>query len=171
MSDFMVGNKVVHPCYGAGTIVRIQEKSIGDDVHSYYIIKTVSRSMQLMVPVSRADFFGLRMVGDQIVLRNQLRLCCDQPGEGEIESDLRARQAGMRDQLKQGEYGGIAKIVRALFYLNSQRPLGTVDRQLFEQGKEFLAGELALAADMELPEAIDQVQDHLAQMLRGENDE
>ena len=165
MSTFTVGNKVVHPCYGAGTIVRIQDKSIGQDVHSYYIIKTVSRAMQLMVPVSRADFFGLRMVGDERNLRGLLKLCCDTPDEGEIEQDLRARQADMREELKRGEYGGIARIVRALFYMNSQRPLGTVDRQLFEQGKEFLAGELALASDLELAAAMDQVQDHLAQML------
>jgi len=168
LSTFTVGNKVVHPCYGAGTVVRIQEKSIGEDAHSYYVIRTISRSMQLMVPVDRAAFFGLRMVGDKIILRDELKICCNVPGEGEIEQDLRARQAGMRERLKLGEYSGIAQIVRALFYMNSQRPLGTVDRQLFEQGKEFLAGELALASDVDLPEAMDEVQDHLAQMLQEE---
>ena len=42
---FPVGAKVVHPCYGAGTIVRITEKNIGDAARAYYIISTVSRPM------------------------------------------------------------------------------------------------------------------------------
>jgi len=40
--------------------------------------------------------------------------------------------------------------VRLLFFMNNRRPLGTIDRQLFEQGKEMLASELALADGMEM---------------------
>ena len=162
---FSIGSKVVHPCYGAGTIVRVQEKSIGTDVHSYYVIRTISRSMQLMVPVNRADSFGLRMVGQEGELRDALLACRDTPSEEAIERDLRARQSDMRERLKSGDYDGVAEVVRTLFFMNSRRALGTVDRQLFEQGKEFLAGELALASNLDISGAMDEVQDHLAKML------
>lgn len=169
MAMYSVGSKVVHPCYGAGIIVRIQEKSIGEDRRIYYIIKTKSKSMQLMVPVQRAQLLGLRSVGDLSQLRSTLCGCRTTPSEDEIVRDLRARQETMREQLKSGSYGEVAHVVRILFFMNSQRSLGTIDRQLLDQGKDLLASELALAADAEIDEAIQEVEKNLGQMLVGQS--
>ncbi|MCD6520480.1 MAG: hypothetical protein J7M05_11230 [Anaerolineae bacterium] len=165
---YSVGSKVVHPCYGAGVVVRIQKKAIGETSHAYYIISTAVKSMQLMVPVHRAATVGLRQVGKAEKLRQILALCAQPPEEEEIEKDLRLRQAAMREKLKSGHFREVAEVVRMLFFLNSRRPLGTVDRQLLEQGKEFLAGELALASGQEVGEAMAEVEDCLARMLEEE---
>lgn len=162
---FTVGSKVVHPCYGAGTIVRIQNKSIGDTTHAYYVINTVSRSMQLMVPVNGADEAGLRQVLKPSTLREMLEACHDSPGGDDINPDLRSRQADMRERLKSGDLTEVVDVVRQLFYMNNARPLGTVDRQLFDQGKELLAGELALTTGADMLSAMQEVEDNLAIML------
>ena len=162
---FTVGSRVVHPCYGAGTIVRIQEKSIGDTTHAYYVINTVSKSMQLMVPVKGADDAGLRQILPAASLREMLTACHDLPKDGEINPDLRSRQSAMREHLKSGNLAEVVDVVRKLYYLNNSRPLGTVDRQLFDQGKELLAGELALATGSEILTAMQEVEDNLAVML------
>jgi RNA polymerase-interacting CarD/CdnL/TRCF family regulator len=162
---YSIGHKVVHPCYGAGTIVRIQEKTIGNTNHSYYVIHTVSRPMQLMVAVSRAEEANLRAVGDPSGLRQALSICCEMPAEEDIVRDLRVRQSGMRDRLKSGRFDDVADVARTLFFMSTRRPLGTVDRQLFDQGKELLAGELALAAGVEVIEAMHEVERSLNQML------
>lgn len=167
---FAIGAKVVHPCYGAGTIVRVSEKHIGATTRSYYIINTVSRPMELMVPVSRAEEVELRDVGEADTLREQLTICTSLPQEEEINKDLRSRQAAMRENLKSGSFASVATVARMLFFLNNRRPLGTIDRQLFEQSKEFLAGELALAADEEIDKATKTVQAHLAMMLEGKEE-
>jgi CarD family transcriptional regulator len=161
---FAVGSKVVHPCYGAGTVVHVQKKSIGDDARRYYVIEAVCKSMQVMVPVSRADDLGLREVGRQQHLMAVLQSCAVPPVDGEIESDLRARQAEMRDQLKSGSFTSVADVVRKLFFLSERRPLGTVDRQLFDRGKDLLASELALASDRELDDAMQLVEEALGSM-------
>ncbi len=163
--SYTIGSKVVHPCYGAGTVVRIQDKSIGETSHSYYIIVTVSRGMQLMVPVSRAEDVRLRSVGDPLLLRDTLGVCAERPPAEQLERDLRARQAEMRDQLKSGVFLQVAEVARTLFFLNARRPLGTIDRQLFEQGKELLAGELALATGIAIVEAMQEVESSLNRML------
>jgi CarD family transcriptional regulator len=162
---YAVGSQVVHPCYGAGTITRIQEKSIGATSTSYYIINTLCRSMQVMVPVSRADTVGLRHVGEATSLRGSLSICCTMPEADDIDSDLRARQSDMRDRLKSGYFSEVADVVRTLFFMNNRRPLGTIDRQLFDQGKEMLASELALAVGSELSDAMQEVENLLEQML------
>jgi CarD family transcriptional regulator len=165
MSTFVVGSKVVHPCYGAGTVVRIQDKSISERSHSYYVINTVARSMQIMVPVQRAEDVGLRGVGEAGDLRETLSACHSQPEEERVKGDLRARQAEMRDRLKSGSFFEVADVVRVLYYLNSHRPLGTVDRQLYDQGKEFLASELSLALDVASSAAMDEVVRNLDLMV------
>ncbi len=162
---FPIGSKVVHPFYGAGTITKIQEKSIGESSHAYYIISTVSRPMQLMVPVDRADEINLRPVAPARQLLNDLQICAEPPADSEISKDLRARQATMREQLKSGCFDQIVNVARVLYFMNSRRPLGTVDRQLLEQGKDLLAGELALASEVEIEQAKQEVEDRLMAMF------
>ncbi len=167
---FPVGSKVVHPFYGAGTITKIQEKSIGETSHAYYIISTVSRPMQLMVPVDRADEINLRPVAPARKLRSELKICAKPPAEDEISKDLRARQAMMREQLKSGCFEQIVHVARVLYFMSNRRPLGTVDRQLLEQGKDLLAGELALASELEIEQAKKEIEDRLMAMFAEAED-
>ncbi|MHB1357390.1 MAG: CarD family transcriptional regulator [Anaerolineae bacterium] len=162
---YTVGAKVVHPCYGAGTIVKIQEKDIGTTIRRYYVIYTVGRPMQLMVAVENAQSVGLRDVGPEISLRETLNAGSVAPVDGEISADLRGRQMAMRERLKSGEFNQVVDVVRQLFFLNARRPLGSVDRQLFDQGKDLLAGELALSCDAEVTDAMHQIEGVLANMF------
>jgi CarD family transcriptional regulator len=162
---YEIGSQVVHPWYGAGTIVRIQEKSIDESAHKYYVIDTVAKSMLVMVPVGRADSFGLRPVGKLGRLREVLASCCMPPAEEEIEEDYRTRQSMMSEQLKSGSFEKVTSAVRTLFFMNTRRTLGMTDRQMLERGKDILASELALASDLEVEAAMHAIEDHLAQML------
>ncbi|MEN6478101.1 MAG: CarD family transcriptional regulator [Anaerolineales bacterium] len=168
MFTYTVGAKVVHPCYGAGTITRITEKAIGDTYRAYYIISTVSRPMELMVPVERAEEVKLRPVGELDELQAELAGAAVTL-QDQLSPDLRQRQNQMRDLLKSGSFGAVAQVARTLFMLNARRPLGTIDRQLLDQGREFLAGELALSANLQIGEAMQAIQDHLASLLGEES--
>ncbi|MHB0858176.1 MAG: CarD family transcriptional regulator [Anaerolineae bacterium] len=161
---YAVGAKVVHPCYGAGRIVRVQQMNIGDNSRSYYVIEAMAKSMQLMVPVLRASSVGLREVGGLSTLKDALAGCSRAPDSADIPSDLRARQEAMRERLKSGSFPSAVDVVRELHFMSKRRPLGTVDRELFDMGKELLAGELALALDQELTAAMQVVEDLLNQM-------
>lgn len=163
--QFGIGSKVVHPCYGAGTIVNIQEKEIDDEIRRYYVIRTISRPMQLMVAVENAESAGLRGVGQETSLRQTLSAGAVPPADGDISTDLRGRQNEMREQLKSGDFYQVVRVVRQLFFLNNRRPLGSVDRQLFDQGKELIAGELALSMDAQLNDAMHEVESVLATMF------
>ncbi|MHB1294456.1 MAG: CarD family transcriptional regulator [Anaerolineae bacterium] len=166
---YAVGAKVVHPCYGAGRIVRVQEMSIGNDSRSYYVIEAMSKSMQLMVPVQRAGSVGLREIGGLTALEDALAGCSVAPSSADIPSDLRERQEAMRERLKSGSFDAAVDVVRELHFMSKRRPLGTVDRELFDLGKDLLAGELALALDQKLTEAMQVLEDLLGQMGLSES--
>lgn len=166
-----VGSKVVHPCHGAGTITRIQEKTIGASHHTYYIISTVCKSMQVMVPVRRAEDVGIRDVGDEQDLRSTLDFFFVPPGKDDIETDFRTRQNALQEQLKSGSFSDVAGAVRMLYYLNAQRPLGMTDRQMYDDGKQMLASELALASDQEIDGAMEEIENRLANVLEQDDED
>lgn len=165
---YTVGSKVVHPSRGAGTIVGIRSKTIDERSRTYYVIDTVDESMRLMVPVKQAEDGRLRRVGKETRLRKTLATLRVAPPGDERLADYRVRHKVMREKLKTGRFEEVASAVCVLFCLSSRRSLGMTDRRLFDQGKDFLAGELALASGLELSEAMEEIQDRLAQMLPAE---
>jgi len=164
---YTVGSKVVHLSRGAGTIIDIEQKRIGDITRTYYVIDTVGKSMRLMVPVKLANDGRLRPVGREARLRKVLIARCAAAAEDEIPKDYRARKAIMSVRLKSGLFGEVASAVSALFLLGCRRSLGMTDRRFLDNGKDLLAGELALASDLELSEAMEEIEESLAQMLPG----
>lgn len=165
---YSVGNNVVHPCHGAGTIVRISQKSIGDTAHMYYVIDTISGSMRVMVPVHRAESMGLRGIGETQGLRSALLTCMQAPQEDEIDWDHTSRQRDLAEKLKSGSFDEVLTVVRVLHFISTQRPLGMTDRQMLDQGKSMLAGELALATGVDLTAATQEVENSLASMQASE---
>jgi len=162
-----VGSHVVHPCYGAGTVARIQDKTIGDQTRAYYVIETAHQPMELMVPVSRVEEVGLRPVGDSESLERALHERVSSVADLNINDDLRARQAKMREDLKSGDFGTVLSVVRTVYYLSTQRTLGTTDRELLDRGRNLVAGELALASGQDVAAARAQIEDALRVLVEG----
>ena len=61
---FNVGDKIVYPMHGAGTIDAIEEKDILGEKQNYYIIK-MPGEVKVMVPISKASDIGVRSVIDK----------------------------------------------------------------------------------------------------------
>lgn len=151
---FNVGDKVIHPAYGAGTIVTIEEKQIGDQQRTYYVIELLTQTGTLMVPLTRAEDLGLRpSVGhtDEV-----LQVLTSQPTT--LSNDHRERQELISTDLRSGDVVKISKTVRDLAYREREDRLTEADMKLFRQAQEFLAGELALSQDIEVEAAQRQVE-------------
>ena len=58
---FNVGDKIVYPMHGAGTIDSIEEKDILGEKQSYYIIK-MPGEVKVMVPTAKAEQIGVRNI-------------------------------------------------------------------------------------------------------------
>ena len=58
---FNVGDKIVYPMHGAGTIDAIEEKDILGEKQNYYIIK-MPGEVKVMVPTAKAEEVGVRNI-------------------------------------------------------------------------------------------------------------
>ena len=168
---FYVGSKVVHPCHGAGTIISIDKKRIGDAEHAYYIVDILdsSRTTQVMVPVKGAAKAGLRLVGRPRRLRMLLSRCGRRPSEDLVEPDYRRRCAVTTELIKSGSFRQLVDMVRGMTYLVARRsrPLGYSERVRLDQAKRLLASELALATDEQVDDVLEEVEWRLGRMVEA----
>lgn len=59
---FQVGEKVVYPNHGVGTIENISSRSFGIQSEKFYLLRLSSSSLTVMVPFSHVGQVGLRKV-------------------------------------------------------------------------------------------------------------
>jgi len=167
MTLYAAGDRVFHPFFGAGTIVSVEPKSIGGKRRRYYVVDMVMDEMQIMVPIERAGTIGLRMVGNGEQLERMLSVFDNLSKADKLKGTARrARQVEMRELLKSGSFAHIRDTVRELYLMHNARPLGMMDRQLFERGKRLLAGEIALALGLNKAEALKKVERSLPTMIK-----
>ena len=52
---FQIGDKVVHPMYGAGTVDSMVQQTVDGEARDYYILKLPNRSMVVMIPTDNCE--------------------------------------------------------------------------------------------------------------------
>lgn len=148
---FNVGDKVVHPAYGAGSIVDIQEKQIGDEQRVYYIIELLAQDGTLMVPIAQASDLGLRPPIEKT--KRLLQVLVSEPEQ--LSDDHRRRQELIGGDIRTGNVMKISQVVRDLAHRDKSGKLTEADLRLYRRAQEFLAGEIALSQDIDLETAWD----------------
>ena len=59
--QYKAGDSIVHPVYGVGNILRLEEKRLAEDQLRWYYVVTADKST-IWVPVDEAGAAGLREV-------------------------------------------------------------------------------------------------------------
>ena len=62
---YQIGDKVVHPMHGAGTIVGIETKKVLGNTHDYYVLQIPIGDMKVMIPIDNLEEIGIRDVSDE----------------------------------------------------------------------------------------------------------
>lgn len=153
---FKIGDKVVHPHYGAGMIIGIEEKKFLDGCGHYYIIDLVACDGVVMVPTDKVQKIGLRQVSGASTISRVMDVLASPPDS--LSGDHRERQARAEEKLKTGDIVEVTEVVRNLAWRNQQKRLTMADNKLYQRAQAFLASELALAKGIGLQEAIKQME-------------
>lgn len=69
-----IGEAVLHPRYGVGTIESIEERLEGDNTRDYYVIPKPSISSTILVAVDAADELGLRPLATAETLKEAVSI-------------------------------------------------------------------------------------------------
>ena len=150
---YKVGDKVVYPHHGAGTVVKKEKRTILGQEREYLTIKILHNDMTVNVPAENAERVGLRKVIDEEMVEQVLEVL---HGSGtKMPKNWNRRFKHNRDKMKTGDIFELAEVVRNLSLRDQEKGLSTGEKQMFVKAKKILASELMYARDMEEQEAID----------------
>ena len=148
---YRVGDKVVYPHHGAGTIVKKETREVLGEKREYLTIKILHNDMTVNVPADNADRVGLRKVIDEQMVSKVLKALT---GSGTtMPKNWNRRFKHNRDKMKTGDIFELAEVVRNLSLRDHEKGLSTGEKQMFVKAKKILASELMYAKDMEEDEA------------------
>jgi CarD family transcriptional regulator len=163
--QYAVGDTVVHPT-GAGTIIDTRHLKLVDGLEHYFVIEIPTRDSTVFVPMRKMDEVGIRPV----MSRDRLARVFDTlRGEAQpLPHDYKKRQAEVAEKLASGRPLQIAEVIRDLSWREQVAHLTGKDTRLLDQGRQFLAGEVALLTGAELDDVGEMIDEALAKAIPGE---
>jgi CarD family transcriptional regulator len=155
-----VGDKVVYPHHGAGTVVKKEKREVLGEQREYLTIKILHNDMTVQVPSENAEKVGLRrVIGEKevgVVLKALTGVSTEMP------KNWNRRFKHNRDKMKTGDILELAEVVRNLALRDREKGLSTGEKQMFVKAKKILASELMYAKDMDEETCADWLEDVLA---------
>ena len=157
---FDIGDKVVYPHHGAGTVVRKEKREVLGETREYLTIQILHNDMTVNVPTENADRVGLRKVIDETTVEQVLKAL---RGSGTtMPKNWNRRFKHNRDKMKTGDIFELAEVVRNLSLRDHEKGLSTGEKQMFVKAKKILVSELMYAKGMDEEEAAEWLEGVLA---------
>ena len=145
--SFHIGDKVVYPNHGVGTIEQISSRTIGATVENFYLLKIKSSSLKVMVPFSNVNTVGLR----RVVRNGEIQKILDFLNDGECNNnaDWKYRFKENSERMRTGSLLDVAAVLKSLLVLNQTKPLSFREKKMRERARYLLISELSLAKNQD----------------------
>ena len=144
--SFQIGDKVVHPMYGAGTLESVVQKKVSGVTREYYIMRLPERFMVVMIPVENSEEIGVRPVVDRERADEVLAAI---PGiQVEMTSNWNHRYRENMERLKSGDLLEVARVAKGLTVRDTARGLSTGERKMLHSARQILISELVLSKSL-----------------------
>jgi len=162
---YKVGDKVVYPHHGAGTVVKKEKREVLGEKREYLTIKILHNDMTVNVPSENAEKVGLRKVIGEDMVKVVVKALTG--GGTQMPKNWNRRFKHNRDKMKTGDILELAEVVRNLSLRDHEKGLSTGEKQMFVKAKKILASELMYAKDMDEEEAAEWLDDVLVGSVNG----
>ena len=150
---FDVGDNVVYPHHGAGTVVSKESRIVLGQEREYLTIKILHNDMTVNVPTENAEKVGLRWVIGLDAVEVVVKALSGESTE--MPKNWNRRFKHNRDKMKTGDILELAEVVRNLALRDHEKGLSTGEKQMYVKAKKILASELMYAKNMSEDEALE----------------
>lgn len=140
---YMVGDKVVYPMHGAGVIEAIEEKEILGKRQAYYIMRTCTGSMTVMIPMQNSQQVGMR----DVISKEEAKKVLETFRSAPISDDenWNKRQRDNMIKIKSGDIYQVLGVLKDLMYREKSKGLSTSERKMLGNAKQIVVSELVLS--------------------------
>ncbi len=152
------GDQIIHPRYGAGTIVGKKKLTFKGKTRNYHIVELVGDRGEVMIPVEAADDMNIRPAIEDLSIIEEAFAA----PPSVLSDDYRSRQATIQKQIQTREPEAMATALRDLFWREQTDKLTSVELKMKSSLVKMLSHEIAvICADM----TVEKATSHLTQML------
>ena len=152
--EFKSGDYVVHPAYGVGHIVRLEERQLAEAEKCWYYVLAIDKST-VWVPVQADGSSRLRTVTAKQELDQYRNLLKGRPTP--LGRDHKTRRLKIGEQLTQNSFRQLCEVVRDLTAAGWHRRIGEADAACLLKARDHLRREWAAATGMSMSEADQEV--------------
>ena len=149
---FEIGDKVVYPNQGVGTIENISSRSFGAQFEKFYLLRLVYSSMTVMVPFSNVDIIGLRKVTRNAEITRVLAFLAS--GSCRFHADWKSRFKENSEKMLSGSLLSVAEVLKGLLLLQIEKPLSFREKKMLDRARHMLVTELTMARRIPEIEAV-----------------
>jgi CarD family transcriptional regulator len=149
---FQVGEKVVYPNHGVGTIENISSRTFGAQQERFYLLRLQPNSMTIMVPFSHVGDVGLRKVTKCSEISRVFSYLST--GRPTYLQDWKDRFKENSDKMKNGSLLEIAEVFKTLLLIQTGKPLSFREKKMLERARQMVIMETSIAKNVSEPEAI-----------------
>ena len=162
--EFSVGDHVVYPAHGVGSIQGVETQEVAGMSLEVYIITFDHEKMTLRVPTKKAKTAGLRPLAEGNVVSQALTTL---KGRARVKRTMWSRRAQEYEaKINSGDIVAIAEVVRDLYRSDSQPEQSYSERQLYEAALDRLSREIAVVQHSTETEAVKEIEGQLAKSPR-----
>lgn len=153
-SRFAIGDRVVHPQYGVGQVVRLEDREFErGDTRRYYEI-SIPGGSTVWVPVDLSNS-GLRRLATKAELAECREVLKSPPSP--LTDDGRVRQATLVAHLKQGTLAAQCEVVRDLSAFVGHKPAYGTITSFLEATLRVLCQEWAMVEETTVSDAMSEI--------------
>ncbi|HTR39514.1 MAG TPA: CarD family transcriptional regulator [Bryobacteraceae bacterium] len=146
MTLFQIGEKVVYPNHGIGTVENISSRSFGAQFERYYLLRLTFNSMTVMVPFSHVQEIGLRRVTRNGEIARVLQFLAEGSAKG--KADWKDRYKENCDKMRHGSLLEIAEVLKSLLVLQAEKPLSFREKKMLDRARHMLVTELSISRSL-----------------------
>ena len=153
---FQVGEKVVYPNHGVGTIENISTRNFGSNFERFYLLRLTYNSMTVMVPFSHVSDVGLRKITKAAEISRVLSYLST--GNCPSSSDWKIRFKINSEKMRNGGLLEITEVMKALLIIQSEKLLSFREKKMLDRARHMLITELSICRGLNELDAISLLQ-------------
>lgn len=142
-SPFKKGDAVIYPQHGAGRVVAVEKRTVGDVEREYLVVELELQDLRVWVPVDEAEQVGVREPTPAEELDDLFELLSDH--DVRIPANFSRRMKNNQSRMNDGDVWQLAEVVRNLAIRRSKKHLSPSEKTLYAHARNLLIAEVALS--------------------------
>ena len=158
-SPFKKGDAVIYPQHGAGRVIAVEKRTVGEVERQYLVIDLELQDLKVWVPCDEAEQVGVREPTPEDELEDLFEVLSDH--DVRIPTNFSRRMKNNQSRMNDGDVWQLAEVVRNLAIRRAKKHLSPSEKTLYAHARNLLVAELALSMGKSHEKAEAAIDEHL----------